>query len=57
VRSYRLLFQEVVGEACTGAIEQITGRKVLGYHSQIVFRPMRAIEIFVLDGPPRPARD
>ena len=57
IRSYRLLFQEVVSEASTGAIERITGRKVLGYHSQIVFRPTRSFEIFVLDGPPRPARD
>lgn len=57
IRSYRLLFQEVVSEASTGAIERITARKVIGYHSQIVFRPMRSFEIFVLDGPPRPARD
>ena len=57
IRSYRLLFQEVVGAASTGAIEEITSRKVLGYHSQIVFRPTRAFEIFVLDGPPRPRRD
>ena len=54
VRSYRLLFQEVVGDASTGAIEQITGRKVLGYHSQIVFRPTRCFEIFVLDAPLEP---
>lgn len=53
VRNYRLLFQEVVAEASTTAIEAITGRKVLTYHSQIVFRPARAFEIFVLDGPLR----
>lgn len=57
VRSYRLLFQDVVSEASTGSIEEITGRKVLGYHSQIVFRPTRSFEIFVLDAPPGPRRD
>jgi uncharacterized protein YbcI len=53
VRSYRLRFQEVVGEAATGAVEEITGRRVSDYHSQIVFDPVRAFEIFVL-APERP---
>jgi uncharacterized protein YbcI len=52
VRSYRLAFQETVGPTATGAVEELTGRKVIGYHSQIVFRPTRAFEIFVL-GPER----
>jgi uncharacterized protein YbcI len=52
VRSYRLRFQEVVSEQATGAVEELTGRKVIGYHSQIVFDPDRAFEIFVLDGEP-----
>jgi uncharacterized protein YbcI len=52
VRSYRLRFQEVVSEQATGAVEDLTGRKVVGYHSQIVFDPDRAFEIFVLDGEP-----
>ena len=51
VRNYRLAFQEAVGPMTTDAVEQITGRKVLGYHSQIVFDPDRGFEIFVLDGP------
>jgi uncharacterized protein YbcI len=33
------------------AIQRITGRSVIGYHSQIVFKPDRAFEIFVLDRP------
>jgi uncharacterized protein YbcI len=33
------------------AIRRITGRGVIGYHSQIVFHPDRAFEIFVLDHP------
>jgi uncharacterized protein YbcI len=48
VRSYRLSFQETMTETTTGAIEQLTGRKVLTYHSQIVFDPARSFEIFVL---------
>src|SRR3954467_13430430 len=48
VRAYRLTFQEVVAATSIGAVEEITGRKVAGYHSQIVFEPTRAFEIFVL---------
>ena len=53
VRRFRLRFQEVMAEPTTAAIERITGRKVIGYHSQIVFEPEFAFEIFVLDGPPQ----
>ena len=52
VRSYRLRFQEVMTEPTTEAVERITGRKVLGYHSQILFEPIVAIEMFILDGEP-----
>jgi len=52
VRTYRLRFQEAVSIEATTAIENLTGRKVLGYHSQIVFNPDRAFEIFVLDEEP-----
>jgi uncharacterized protein YbcI len=48
VRSYRLAFQEVMGPATMAAVAEILGREVLTYHSQIVFRPTRAFEIFVL---------
>jgi uncharacterized protein YbcI len=48
VRRYRLEFQASVSETATSAIEELTGRKVIGYHSQIVFHPARAFEIFVL---------
>lgn len=48
VRSYRLSFQETVGDTLTAAVEEIVGRKVLDYHSQIVFEPPRTFEIFVL---------
>src|SRR4051794_26340360 len=52
VREYRLRFQEAVAGTFTTAVEEATGRRVLSYHSQIVFEPERAFEIFVLDGPP-----
>jgi uncharacterized protein YbcI len=49
VRSYRLSFQETMGPTTMAAVTEITGRKVLTYHSQIVFDPMRAFEIFLLE--------
>lgn len=49
VRSYRLAFQETMSEEMMGAVAGIMGRKVLTYHSQIVFHPTRAFEIFVLE--------
>ena len=55
VRSFRLRFEEVVVDRATGDIERITGRKVLSYHSQIMFDPTRTVEIFVLDAPPQEA--
>jgi uncharacterized protein YbcI len=54
VRQFRLRFQEAMADATTAAVERLTGRKVLGYHSQIVFDPEYGFEIFVLDGPPGP---
>jgi uncharacterized protein YbcI len=52
VRTYRLRFQEVMAATTTEAVERITGCKVLGYHSQILFEPVVGIEMFVLDGEP-----
>jgi uncharacterized protein YbcI len=52
VRQYRLKFQEAMAAPTIEAVERITGRKVLGYHSQIVFDPEHGFEIFVLDDLP-----
>ena len=49
VRRYRLSFQETMGETVMEAVGEITGRRVLTYHSQIVFDPARTFEIFVLE--------
>jgi uncharacterized protein YbcI len=51
VRSYRLRFQEAMEASTVEAVQRITDRSVLGYHSQVVFHPERAFEIFVLDRP------
>ena len=51
VRANRLLFQETMTKPTTEAVAQNTGREVLGYHSQIVFRPDITVEFFVLDAP------
>ena len=51
VRTYRLQFQAAMEQTTIEALEQITGRRVLAFHSQIVFDPDRSFEIFVLDAP------
>jgi uncharacterized protein YbcI len=49
VRSYRLSFQETMSETTMAAVAEIMGRRVLTYHSQIMFGPTRSFEIFVLE--------
>jgi len=51
VRDYRLRFQRAVEAEFCSAVERVTDRRVLAYHSQIVFDPPRSFEIFVLDRP------
>ena len=48
VREYRLRFQEAVASTLKADVARLLGRPVLSYHSQIVFRPTRVFEIFVL---------
>ena len=57
VRQYRLRFQETAAPEICGAVEQVVGRKVITYHSQIMFEPTRIIEMFLLDGPPDTGAD
>ena len=49
VREYRLSFQETVKATAMSSVEELLGRRVLAYHSQIVFHPPRTFEIFVLE--------
>jgi uncharacterized protein YbcI len=49
VREVRLTFQEAVADRFKDAVTEVTGRKVLTYHSQVTFHPARGFEIFVLE--------
>jgi uncharacterized protein YbcI len=49
VRRFRLAFQESIADQALDVVEQVTGRRVATYHSQIVFHPTRSFEMFVLD--------
>jgi uncharacterized protein YbcI len=51
IRDYRQKFQAVVAAELIRTVAEITGREVLTYHSQILFRPTRTFEMFVLDAP------
>ncbi len=48
VREVRLRFQEAMTATICGAVEEILGRPVLTYHSQVMFDPMRTVEMFLL---------
>jgi uncharacterized protein YbcI len=52
VRSYRLSFESVITPVITRAVADITGRAVVGYHSQVILDPPHVIEMFILDEPP-----
>lgn len=49
VRDYRLRFQSVIAPELIRRVEDVLERKVVSYHSQVLFDPDRLIEIFVLD--------
>jgi uncharacterized protein YbcI len=49
VREVRLTFQEAVSDRFTQAVGNVTGRKVMAYHSQVSFHPAIGFEFFVLE--------
>lgn len=49
VRNFRQAFENEMTQNLTGKIEQLTGRKVLTYQSQILFDPDVIAELFVFD--------
>src|SRR5947209_11610336 len=49
VRDFRLRFQRLITPEITRRVEGVLGRKVLSYHSQVLFDPDRVIEMFVVD--------
>lgn len=48
VRQVRLRFQEQMSAAFISAVENLTGRRVVQYQSQVVFDPDYTFEIFLL---------
>jgi uncharacterized protein YbcI len=48
VRAVRLRFQEMESERFTSAVEELIGRPVIAYHSQVTFHPAVGFEMFVL---------
>jgi len=49
VREFRQLFENEMAERLCTMIEDLTGRKVLTYQSQILFQPDVAVEMFLFD--------
>jgi uncharacterized protein YbcI len=49
VRKFRQIFENEMGDALIGVVEELTGRKVLTYQSQVLFDPDIALELFVFD--------
>ena len=47
-RAFRLAFQDAYGTQIRGIVENLTGRTVGSYHSQILFEPDVLFEMFVL---------
>jgi uncharacterized protein YbcI len=49
VRQYRQTFENRMDEVLTAKIEELTGRNVIAFNSQILFDPDMSIEMFVFD--------
>jgi uncharacterized protein YbcI len=49
VREHRLRFQAVIAPELIRRVEDVIDRKVVNYHSQVLFDPDRIVEIFMLD--------
>jgi len=52
VRDFRLRFQSLISPEICRRVEGVLGRKVLSYHSQVLFDPDRLVEIFVVEEEP-----
>ena len=49
VRGFRQLFENEMTERLTGKMEELTGRKIVNYQSQVMFDPDVLVEMFVFD--------
>jgi uncharacterized protein YbcI len=54
VRQFRQEFENEMAQRLTYMVEQLTGRRVINYQSQIMFDPNMSIEMFVFDRPADP---
>jgi uncharacterized protein YbcI len=53
VRQFRQEFENEMAERLTSMVEQLTGRRVINYQSQVMFDPNMSVEMFVFDEPAR----
>lgn len=51
VRQFRQEFENEMTDRLVGAVERLTGRKVVTYQSQVMFDPNTVVELFVFDEP------
>jgi uncharacterized protein YbcI len=49
VRQFRQLYQDEMTDRLTGMVEDLTGRKIVNYQSQVLFDPDMTLEIFVFE--------
>ena len=49
VRQFRQEFQDKMAERLIGTVEQLTGRKVMTYQSQVLFNPHIVCQLFFFD--------
>jgi uncharacterized protein YbcI len=49
VRQFRQEFENEMAERLTYMVEQLTGRRVINYQSQVMFNPNMSVEMFVFD--------
>jgi uncharacterized protein YbcI len=54
VRQFRQTFENEMTERLTDMVEEITGRSVCTYQSQVMFDPDIVVEMFVFDEPGSP---
>ncbi len=57
VRDYRLRFEAVIRPELIRRVEDVLERKIINYHSQILFDPDLLVEIFVLDPTAQPLEE
>ena len=52
VREFRQQFENEMTSRLVGMVEELSGRTVIGYQSQILFDPDVVVELFFFEAPP-----